>query len=271
MRNRRFGDTEASSIMWTVSHPGLHARGPGETGVPGGDGQVYSIRGGRRREGTRQGAVHWSGMTMKQPMAAAYVRVSALDQNDSLQRDAISRWAAANGVELSWYADAFTGKTMDRPDWNALWRRVETGEIARIVTWKMDRLGRTASGLASLFENMLDRHVDFQSLTEGVDLATASGRLMAHILASVAEYEREVRGERQHAGIEAARRRNGGRCPWGGSLPGVPKSLTAEQVEHIRLAKADGQGVTTIARTIGCSRQTVYRVLSWSRDSDNRG
>jgi len=144
-----------------------------------------------------------------------------------------------------------------------LWSRVEAGEISKIVCWKLDRLGRTASGLARLFEEMLERGVGFQSLTEGIDLATASGRLMAHILASVAEYEREVRGERQRAGIAAARERNNGKCPWGGSLPGVPKSLTAEQVEHIRRAKADGQGVTTIARTIGCARQTVYRVLSW--------
>jgi len=111
---------------------------------------------------------------------------------------------------------------MDRPGWNALWRRVEAGEIARIVTWKLDRLGRTASGLSRLFEDMLERRVDFQSLTEGVDLATASGRLMAHILASVAEYEREVRAERQRAGIAAARQRNNG-GPMGRKPSGHPQ------------------------------------------------
>ena len=202
-------------------------------------------------------------------VVAAYVRVSDADQNDNLQRDALGRWAKAEGVEPVWYSDAFTGRTMDRPGWGALWKGVEAGRIGKVVVWKLDRLGRTAAGLATLFREMLDRGVGFQSLTEGVNLASASGRLMAHLLASVAEYEREVRGERQRAGIEAVRKRNGGRCPWGGSLPGVPKKLKVEQVEYIHAAKADGKTVTAIARTVGCSRQTVYRVLSWPRDGDN--
>ena len=158
----------------------------------------------------------------QQTTVAAFVRVSADDQNDDLQRDALSRWAQANGVELEWFADTFTGKTMDRPGWQRLWRQVEAGRVGKVVVWKLDRLGRTASGLSMLFKEMLERGVGFQSLTEGIDLATASGRLMAHILASVSEYEREVRSERQRAGIESARRRNGGRCPWGGSEPGKP-------------------------------------------------
>ena len=92
----------------------------------------------------------------KQSMVAAYVRVSADDQNDDLQRDALSRWAQANDVELAWFTDAFTGKTMDRPGWQRLWRQVEAGKINKIVCWKLDRLGRTASGLARLFEEMLN-------------------------------------------------------------------------------------------------------------------
>lgn len=205
----------------------------------------------------------------KQTTVAAYVRVSADDQNDDLQRDALSRWAQANGVELAWFADAFTGKTMARPGWQRLWREVKADRVTAIAVWKLDRLGRTAAGLANLFREMLDRGVGFQSLTEGVNLASASGRLMAHMLASVAEYEREVRGERQRAGIEAARKRHDGKCPWGGSEPGRPKKLKPEQVEHIHRAKAEGQGVTAIARTVGCSRQTVYRVLSWPRGNSN--
>ena len=200
----------------------------------------------------------------KQTTVAAYVRVSADDQNDDLQRDALSRWAQANGVELAWYSDAFTGRTMDRPGWQRLWRQVEAGKISKIVCWKLDRLGRTASGLARLFEEMLKRGVGFHSLTEGVDLATPAGRLTAHILASVGAYETEIRSERQQAGIESARRRNGGRCPWGGSERGVPKKLTHEQVAFIRRAKSESQAVAAIARTVGCTRQTVYRVLSWT-------
>jgi len=202
-------------------------------------------------------------------VVAAYCRISDADQNSDLQRDALARWAQAEGVEPVWYTDAFSGKSMDRPGWNALWREVEAGRIGKVVVWKLDRLGRTAAGLANLFEEMLSRGIGFRSLTEGIDLLTPAGRLTAHILGSVAEYEREVRGERQRAGIEAVRKRNGGRCPWGGSLPGVPKKLKPEQVDYIHAAKADGKGITAIARTVGCSRQTVYRVLSWPRDNSN--
>jgi len=207
-------------------------------------------------------------MMKKQTTAGLYVRVSDAGQNDGLQRDALARWAQAEGTDVLWYSDTFTGKTLDRPGWQRLWREVEAGRIGTVVVWKLDRLGRTAAGLANLFAEMLSRGIGFRSLTEGIDLFTASGRLMAHLLASVAEYEREVRGERQRAGIAAARQRNNGKCPWGGSLPGVPKSLTAEQVEHIRRAKAEGQGVTAIARTVGCARQTIYRVLSWRVDEN---
>ncbi len=195
---------------------------------------------------------------------AGYCRISASDQNADLQRDALDCWAKANGVELAWYTDAFRGRTMDRPSWNKLWRQVVAGKVEKLVTWKLDRLGRTASGLARLFEQLVEHGVGFVSLTEGVNLATPSGRLMAHILASVGAYETEIRAERQRAGIEAARRRNGGRCPWGGSERGVPKKLTHEQVAFVRRAKAEGQAITAIARTVGCTRQTVYRVLSWT-------
>jgi DNA invertase Pin-like site-specific DNA recombinase len=208
-------------------------------------------------------------MMNKQPTVAAFVRVSADDQNDDLQRDALSRWAQAKRIELQWFADTFTGRTMVRPGWQRLWREVEAGRIDTVVVWKLDRLGRTAAGLATLFAEMLSRGIGFHSLTEGIDLTTASGRLMAHMLASVAEYEREIRGERQRAGIEAARLRHDGKCPWGGSEPGKPKKLKPEQVDYIYRAKAEGQGVSVIARTVGCARQTVYRVLSWRNGNDN--
>ena len=197
-----------------------------------------------------------------------YCRVSDADQNDTLQRDALDRWAKANGVDVTFFSDTFTGKTMDRPGWTKLWRMVIAGKVEKIIVWKLDRIGRTAAGLAKLFEELLERGVGFHSLTESIDLETPSGRLMAHILSSVGAYETEIRSERQRAGIAAVRRRNGGRCPWGGSQAGTPKKLTREQVAFIRRAKAEGQAIAAIARTIGCGRQTVYRVLSWPNDEN---
>ena len=194
----------------------------------------------------------------------AYCRVSHRDQNDTLQRDAIERWAKANDVEVEWFSDHFSGRTMDRPGWNSLWKRAANAVgPMRIVCWKLDRLGRTASGLAKLFDELRARDIGFVSLTEGIDLSTAAGKMTASILASVAEFEREVRAERQMAAIASIRNRNNGKCPWGGSKPGVARKLNKDQVSYIHRAKASGETVASIARTVGVSRQTVYRVLEW--------
>jgi DNA invertase Pin-like site-specific DNA recombinase len=63
-------------------------------------------------------------MMKKQTTAGLYVRVSDAGQNDGLQRDALARWAQAEGTDVLWYSDAFTGKTLDRPGWQRLWRGV---------------------------------------------------------------------------------------------------------------------------------------------------
>jgi DNA invertase Pin-like site-specific DNA recombinase len=195
---------------------------------------------------------------------ACYTRVSALSQDPSLQRTALAKWAGGRGAEPLWFSDVFSGKTMDRPGWNELWAGIVAGRIDTLAVWKLDRLGRTCSGLSKLLSDLHLRGINFVSLTEGIDLATTGGRLMANVLASVAEFEREVRTERQMAAIAGIRERHGGKCPWGGSKPGVAKKLKPDQVRFILDAKARGEKVSSIARVVGASRQTVYRVLSWA-------
>ncbi len=96
------------------------------------------------------------------------------------------------------------------------------------------------------------------SLKDAIDLDTPSGRLIANVLASVAAYETEVRGERVKAGQEAARAKG---KKWGGSKPGRRVKVTAEQVAAIVRMKAEGEKVARIARTVSLSRLTIYRVL----------
>jgi DNA invertase Pin-like site-specific DNA recombinase len=85
---------------------------------------------------------------------------------------------------------------------------------------------------------------------------------MAHVLASVASYELEVKTERQRAGIEAARAENGGRCPWGGGKAGTRVKVTEEVERVVRERSAAGDSIASIARVCGLSRVTVYVVLS---------
>ncbi len=106
------------------------------------------------------------------------------------------------------------------------------------------------------------------SIKDGVDLDTAAGHLMANVLASVAAYENEVRAERVIAGQAAARAAG---KTWGGSQPGVRKKITPEQETVIVQMKDEGAAVTTIAKTVGVSRPTVYDVLDRSIDAGDGG
>jgi DNA invertase Pin-like site-specific DNA recombinase len=191
---------------------------------------------------------------------AIYLRVSSRQQDTRSQEPDLNRWVEAYAdLPVKWYSDKFTGKTMDRPGWKRLEADIIAGKVAKIVVWRLDRLGRTAAGLTALFEDLQRRHVGFEALRDKVDLSTAAGHLMANVLASVAAYENEVRSERIRAGQVVALA-NGKR--WGGSCKGRRVKVTAEQVRTILRLKREGERIVAIARTTGLSRPTVYSVLA---------
>jgi len=110
-----------------------------------------------------------------------------------------------------------------------------------------------------LFEELRERKLDLVSLKDGFSRASPAGRLHARILASVAEYETEIRAERVHAGQQVARRKG---KTWGGSEKGWRWRVTDEQVAAIQEMKAARTPIAKIARITGLSRPTIYRVLS---------
>lgn len=189
---------------------------------------------------------------------AIYVRVSSNPQDTKSQEPDLQRWAEGQDKPVKWYQDKATGKTMDRPGWNKLEEAIRLGKVAAVVVWRLDRLGRTAKGLTALFDDLCERKVNLVSMKEGLDLSTCAGRLMANVLASVAQYETEVRGERVAAG-QAVARANGKR--WGGSKPGKRKKVTPTQEKAIRGMKQDGEPIAAIAKAVGLSRPTIYNVL----------
>ncbi len=193
--------------------------------------------------------------------SAIYVRVSSRQQDHASQLPDLERWVAAHGGLVEWYKDTFTGKTMNRPGMERLLADLRAGYVERIVVWRLDRLGRTTRGLCLLFDDLAERKVDLVSLRDGFSLASPAGRLHARILASVAEYETEVRAERVAAG-QAVARRKGKR--WGGSKPGWRWKVSDEQVAAIAEMKAAEKPVAHIARVTGLSRPTIYRVLRQS-------
>ncbi len=192
-----------------------------------------------------------------------YLRVSkGRGQDTASQEPELRRWADGQAKPVVWYRDKWTGKTMDRPGMAKLLADVAGGKIRTIMVWRLDRLGRTAKGLVTLFEDLQARKVNLISLKDGLDLSTPAGRLMANVLASVAAYETEVRAERIHAGLEVARAegRHLGRPK--GSGKGVRSKVTREQEATVRRLKAEGEKVAAIARATGLTRPTVYSVLA---------
>ena len=201
-------------------------------------------------------------------ITAIYVRVSSSSQNTRSQRPDLERWLEAQGDDIGavkWYVDKASGKTMDRPTWNRLQSDIDNNKVSHLVVWRLDRLGRTASGLTKLFEELQARKIHFESVKDKIDLGTTAGRLIANVLASVAAYETEVRGERVKAGQVVARAAG---KRWGGSEKGRLHKTTIEQVRQIVTMKKAGEKIACISRTVGVDRPGVYRVLRRVADGD---
>ncbi|QEG42082.1 recombinase family protein [Roseimaritima ulvae] len=189
---------------------------------------------------------------------AIYLRVSSARQDTKSQEPDLKRWATAQDLPVKWYRDKQSGKTMDRPGWKRLESDMRAGKVASVVVWRLDRLGRTASGLTALFDTLTERKVGLVSLKDGLNLSTPAGRLMANVLASVAAYETEVRAERILAGQSVARAAG---KTWGGSKPGVRKKVTSTQEKAIKAMHQSGESITAISKAVSLSRPTIYSVL----------
>jgi DNA invertase Pin-like site-specific DNA recombinase len=189
---------------------------------------------------------------------AIYVRVSSKKQDLASQEPDLESWVAAQRTECRFYRDKFTGKTLDRPGWLKLRAAIDRGEVSKVVCWRLDRLGRTAKGLTALFVDLTERGIPLVSLRDGIDLATAAGRMLANVLASVAQFETEVRAERVRAGQAAARAAG---KSIGGRKPGTRVRLTLEKERAVKRLHKAGTSISEIARTLQLSRPTVYKAI----------
>ena len=198
---------------------------------------------------------------------AVYLRVSSNQQDTKAQEQDLRAWAAqqeARGETVEWYKDKATGTNYNRKDWQRLEADLNAGKVSRLIVWRLDRLGRTAGETIQLLDSLEAKGIGFLSLRDGFDPSTPSGRLQRNILASVAQFETEIRKERQLAGIAAKRAENDGKCPWGGRKTGTRITLTEEKEALARKLRSEGQSVASIARNLGIARKTVYVALGRS-------
>ncbi len=183
--------------------------------------------------------------------ALGYARVSTSHQSLDQQHDAL----VAAGVDASRvYSDKLSGTSTreQRPGLAALLDYAREGDA--IVVAGIDRLGRNAAEVMTTIRELGERGIVLRSLREGIDTSNAAGRMVAGVLASLAELELELGRERRAASREARRAR--------GQSIGRPKALDASNAALAQRMHASGESATTIATTLGVSRATVYRVLA---------
>ena len=178
-------------------------------------------------------------------MQIGYARVSTRDQSLDLQTDALR----AAGCERL-FTDTVSGVRADRPGLTEALRDCRPGDT--LVVWKLDRLGRSLSHLVEMVQQLLEGGVGFRSLQESIDTTTSGGRLIFHLFASLAEFERDLIRERTSAGLSAARARGRkGRRP-----KGVDRK---KQKAALALKKEASYSVREICEIVGISRNTYYK------------
>ncbi len=183
-------------------------------------------------------------------MKIGYARVSTREQNLSLQMDALNR----EGCKRI-FQEKISGAKADRPELRKMIDQLREGDV--IVTWKLDRLGRSIRDLINLVNEIQDKGAGLKSLNDSIDTTTPQGKLTFHLFASLAEFERDIIRERTKAGLEAARARGrkGGR-PKGLSKEAQDKAMVAET-----LYKQGEMSVTEICKHLNIARSTLYKYL----------
>ncbi|AJE47969.1 recombinase family protein [Celeribacter indicus] len=177
-----------------------------------------------------------------------YARVSTKDQKLRMQRDGL----VAVGCERIYEDHGVSGATSSRPGLDELMADIRSDDA--IVVFKLDRLGRSVLHLADLLTRLRAENIHFCSLSEGINTTTPGGKLVYHIFAAMAEFQREIIAENTRAGLEAARKR--------GKSLGRPPTLDIEIVlEAHRAVQQDGASIAETARRLGVNRTTLGRAL----------
>lgn len=176
-----------------------------------------------------------------------YARVSTDDQHLDLQRDALQQ--AGCGVI---YEEAASGRNTARPELEQCRKALRAGDT--LVVWRLDRLGRSLPDLVQVVTDLEQRGVGFESLREKIETGSATGKLIFHVFAALAEFERGLIRERTYAGLAAARAR--------GRVGGRKPKLGEKQVREIKALLRDPDiQVSEVARRYGISRTTLYKYV----------
>lgn len=180
-------------------------------------------------------------------MKVGYARVSTLDQNLDLQLDKLKE-AGCKKI----YTDKASGVKEERQGLKDAINYARAGNT--LVVYKLDRLARSLKQLVQLINTLAEKEISFQSLNENIDTTSSSGKLIFHIFASIAEFERDIIRDRTQAGLAAARAR--------GRQGGRPRLLTKDQEKMLKALHADkSNSIEEICNMFNIKRPTLYKYL----------
>jgi DNA invertase Pin-like site-specific DNA recombinase len=180
-------------------------------------------------------------------MLIGYSRVSTLLQNVDLQHDALTQ----AGCEKI-FTDKISGSISERPALTKIKEVLRSGDT--LVVWRLDRLGRSLKDLIEWMNYLEQEGIALKSLQESIDTSTATGKLVFHIFASMAEFERNLIKERTIAGLSAARAR--------GRVGGRPKKMNEEKRKlAVRLYNEKQHSIDAICQMMNISKPTLYNYI----------
>jgi DNA invertase Pin-like site-specific DNA recombinase len=199
-------------------------------------------------------------MPERQIKCAIYARVSTTDQNCDMQLRELREYCARRGWEITGeYVDTgWSGAKASRPRFDALMADARMRRFDGILVWKLDRWGRSVSNCLATIQELTTLGVRWMAITQNLDTDqnNPTARLILHILASVAEFEREMIRERVKAGMKAARHRG--------------KALGRRRVvfdrAKVSAMRKKGASVREIARELGVGKGTIERALQASQN-----
>ncbi len=177
-------------------------------------------------------------------MRIGYARVSTQDQRLDVQHEALT----CSGCDKV-FDDTMSGKVADRPGLQKALDILRKGDT--FVVWKLDRLGRSVKQLVDLVSAFEAESINFVSLTDSIDTSTPAGRFFFHVMASLAEMERELTVERTRAGLETARLK--------GRIGGRKRVMTESKVTAAQELLCSGRAPRDVAADLGVSLATLYR------------
>jgi DNA invertase Pin-like site-specific DNA recombinase len=179
-------------------------------------------------------------------MLIGYARVSTKNQSLDLQLEALKKHACERI-----FSEKVSGTATERPELGKCLDYLRQGDT--LVVWKLDRLGRSLREIVKTVTVLAQREVIIQSITENIDTSSPTGKMIFHIFALIAEYERDLIKERVQAAREAAQTK--------GASFGRPRKLGLEDLQEIKRLKDSGFSISKIAVLKKVSRATLYRFL----------